>query len=425
MSKVLRRRWRSESASGLPRRDRVSCDYEAYLPDHLVGRAVRLDGEVAADVTDAETAITRFDAEAAALADTEALARLLLRAEAVASSRMEGLEVGGRRLLRAEAARSHGREVNDVTAVEVLGNIKAMTWALNAVGPGDDITLETLFETHVRLLAGTRLEGIGGHIREEQNWIGGSSYNPCHAAFVPPPPEYIADLLKDLCAFCNTDSLPAVTQAALAHAQFETIHPFVDGNGRFGRALVHLVLRRRALAVRVLPPISLVLATWSRDYIAGLAATRYRGSSTSKVALDGLNSWVGLFAAACGRAISDAEGFEMQVSDLQSQWRAQLRSVRRGSTADLLIGALPGAPIVTVNAASDLIGRSFEATNQGISRLVEAGILRQVNVGRRNRAFEAAELIPFFTNLERRLASPTVNTRSSGPSRRVPARHST
>ncbi|MDA8365686.1 MAG: Fic family protein, partial [Actinomycetota bacterium] len=285
MSKVLKRRWRSEVASGLPRRDRASCVYEAYLPDPLVGRAIRLDGGVAADVADAETAIARFDTNATALADTEALARLLLRAESVASSKIEGLEVGGRRLLRAEAARTLGDEATDVTAVEVLGNIQAMSWALHTVDPGDDITLGTLFEAHRRLLAGTPLEEMGGLIREEQNWIGGSSYNPCSAAFVPPPPEYVRALLDDLCAFCNTDTLPAVTQAALAHAQFETIHPFVDGNGRIGRALMHLVLRRRGLAVRVLPPISLVLATLSQDYIAGLTATRYAGAPSSSAAI--------------------------------------------------------------------------------------------------------------------------------------------
>ncbi len=100
----------------------------------------------------------------------------------------------------------------------MLGNIKAMSWALNSVGPGDDITVEALFEAHRQLLAGTRLEEMGGHIRKEQNWIGGSSFNPCSAAFVPAPPEYVPDLLEDLCAFCNTDSLPAVIQAALAHA---------------------------------------------------------------------------------------------------------------------------------------------------------------------------------------------------------------
>ncbi len=409
-------------ASGLPRRDRASCDYVAYLPDPLVSRAIHLDGEVAADVADAEAAIARFDVKATALVDTEALARLLLRAESVASSRIEGLEVGGRRLLRAEAAQSLGDEANDVTAVEVLGNIQAMSWAIGTVGPGDDITRETLLEAHRRLLSGSPLQDIGGNIREEQNWIGGSSYNPCSAAFVPPPPEYVPELLEDLCNFSNTDSLSAVTQAALAHAQFETIHPFVDGNGRIGRALIHLVLRRRGLCVRVLPPVSLVLATWSRGYIDGLAATRYQGSSASKVAQDGLNRWVGLFAAACRRAVSDAEIFENEVLALQTQWRARLGTVRRGSAADLLVHALPGVPVVTVNGAADLIGRSFQATNEAISRLEDADILRQVNVGRRNRAFEAAELIRRFTALERRLASPAGNTRSSEPSRRVPRR---
>jgi Fic family protein len=422
MSKVLKRRWKGEVTSGLPRRDRAACDYEAYLPDFLTGRAVRLDGDVAADVSDAEAATTRFDAKATALADTEALARLLLRAESVASSKIEGLEVGGRRLLRAEAAQALGDEANDVTAVEVLGNIQAMSWALHTVGPGDDITVETLLEAHRRLLAGTPLEELSGHIREGQNWIGGSSYNPCSAAFVPPPAEYLRDLLNDLCDFCNTDSLPTVTQAALAHAQFETIHPFVDGNGRIGRALVHLVLRRRGLAVRIIPPISLVLATWSQDYVAGLTATRYVGSPTSKPAAEGMNRWVGLFATACRRAVADAEAFEDHVSELQAQWRSRLGAVRRGSAADLLINALPGAPIVTVNGAADLIGRTFQATNQAMSRLVEVEILKQVNVGRRNRAFEAPELIRQFTDLERRLASPTGNTRSSEPSRRAPRR---
>lgn len=422
MAKVLKRRWGSDLSSGLPRRDRASCDYEAYLPDPLVGRSVRLDGEVVADVAEAETAVARFDAGATALADTEALARLLLRAESVASSKIEGLEVGGQRLLRAEAAQVLGETVTDVTALEVLGNIQAMTWALSAVRPGDDITVEILVEAHRRLLAGTRLEELGGHIRQEQNWIGGRSYNPCSAAFVPPPPEHVAGLLEDLCAFCNTDTLSVVTQAALAHGQFESIHPFVDGNGRIGRALIHLVLRRRGLATRVLPPVSLVLATRSQDYVAGLTATRYRGRPTSPAALDGLNRWVGLFATATRRAVADAEDFEEQVAQLQARWRERLGSVRRSSAADLLLNALPGTPLVTVNGAARLIGRTFQATNQAVSRLVAAGVLTQVNVGRRNRAFEAPELIRQFTDLERRLASPTGDTRSPEPSRRVPRR---
>lgn len=261
-----------------------------------------------------------------------------------------------------------------------------------------------------------------GTIREKQNWNGGKQLQPCSAAFVPPPPEYVPELLADLCDFANTDSLSAATQAVLAHAQFETIHPFVDGNGRIGRALVHLVLRRQGLAARALPPISLVLATWSRDHTDGHTATRYRGSPASKVAQDGLNRWVGLFATACRRAVSDAETFENEVSDLQTLWRARFGTVRRGSAVDLLIHALPGVLIVTVNGAADLMRRSFQATNEAISRLTDAGILKQGNVGRRNRAFEASKLIRRFTALERRLASPAGNTGSSEPSRSVPRR---
>ena len=422
MPKLAKRRWESSQASGLPRRDRASCHYEAYVPDPLVERPVRLDGDVAADVADAEAAIARFDARAVALADTEALARLLLRAESVGSSRIEGLEVGGRRLLRAEAASAMGDDAGDVTATEVLGNIAAMSWALGQVGRGDDITLDHLLEAHRRLLDGTRLQDFGGRVRDQQNWIGGSSYNPCSASYVPPPPELVPQLLDDLRQFCNTDDLPPIVQAALAHAQFETIHPFVDGNGRIGRALIHLVLRRRGLSLRAVAPISLILATWSQDYVAGLVATRYAGKATTEGAMSGLNRWVALFATACRRSIEDAETFEDRVAQLQASWRDRLGRIRGDSALDRLVRALPGAPIITVTAAAELIDRSFQATNGAIDRAVEAGVLQQVNVGRRNRAFEAPELIQTFTDLERQLASPVGDTRAAPPARRVPRR---
>ena len=415
------RRWAGDAA-GPTRRERRPCNYEVYIPDPLAGRRFVLDGDVAADVADAEAALVRLDAAAGALADTEALARLLLRAEAVASSRIEGLEVGGRRLLRAQAARQLGEEPRDVTAVEVLGNIEAMAWAVEAVPPGGAVSVEIVIEAHRRLLAGTRLAEHGGRIRTVQNWIGGSDYNPCAAAFVPPPHELVGELLSDLAAFLSDDSLPAVAQAAIAHAQFETIHPFVDGNGRTGRALIHLVLRRRGLAPRILPPVSLILATWPRDYVGGLSGTRYEGEPDSEEAHGGVNRWIALFASACRRAAEDAARFEEQVRALQDSWRERLGSVRRGSAADLLLHALPGAPLVTANTASDLVKRSFQATSQAIDRLVEAGVLTQVTVGRRNRVFEAPELIEAFTALERQLASPEGDTLVSEPVRRVPRR---
>src|SRR5260370_620672 len=421
MSRVIRCHWPG-NPDAPSRKGRLPCDYEAYAPDYLAGRHIKLDGDVAADVVDAEVAIGRLNAAASALADTEALARLLLRAESVASSRIEGLEIGARKLLRAEAANQLGERTRDITATEVLGNIDAMNAAIREVGVGDPISLETLLGFHRRLLANTRLAQYAGKLREEQNWIGGSDYNPCSAVFVPPPHDLVPDLMADLCSFCNDESLPAVAQAAIAHAQFETIHPFADGNGRTGRGLIHLVLRRRGLAARGLPPISLVLATSASDYVDGLAATRYHGPATGKEAHEGFNLWIGRFAGACRRAVDDAASFEQRVQQIQDRWRAQLGRVRSGSATDLLLRSLPGVPVLTVNGAAELINRSFPQTNEAIARLTEAGALSQVTVGKRNRAFEAKEIINAFTDLERQLASPGGDTSSSEPSRAGPPR---
>jgi Fic family protein len=295
-----------------------------------------------------------------------------------------------------------------------------MSAAIRHIGPEDPITIETMLDFHRRLLSGTRLEAHAGRIRSEQNWIGGSDYNPCSAAFIPPPPEHVRGLLEDLCEFCNDDGLPAVAQAAMAHAQFETIHPFVDGNGRTGRALIHFVLRRRGLATRVLPPISLVLATWAKDYVEGLQGTRYRGPASSAGAQSGNNAWVARFAAACVRAAADAADFEKRSRLLQEEWRPQVGPVRANSATDLLLRALPGAPLITVTSAAALIGRTFAPANDAIKRLEGAGILRPISVGRRNRAFEATGVIEAFTALERQLASPRGNTLTSEPSRAVP-----
>jgi len=275
---------------------------------------------------------------------------------------------------------------------------------------------------HHRLLTGTSLGHHAGRMRTEQNWIGGGGFNPCSAAFVPPPPELVDELLHDLCAFASGDGLPAVAQAALAHAQFETIHPFIDGNGRTGRALIHVILRRRGLAPRLVPPISLVLATWSTSYIRGLTQTRYRGRSASRAAHEGVNQWIALFAAACRRAVDHASTFEARVVEIEEGWRAALGRVRAASTVELLLAALPGVPILSVKGAAELIGRSFQATNEAMRRLESAGVVQQINVGRRNRAYEARAVVDAFTALERQLASPAGDTQSSAPRRPIPAR---
>src|SRR3954449_3450514 len=169
-----------------------------------------------------------------------------------------------------------------------------MRWAVETVSATDDITVDHILGIHERLLRGTERDRYAGQLRDEQNWIGGSSFNPCSAAFVPPPPERVRALLDDLCEFSNSEGLPAVAQAAIAHGQFETIHPFVDDNGRTGRALIHVILRRRGLTPVVVPPVSLVLATCSDGYIAGLMASRHREPSESAPAMEAINRWVEL-----------------------------------------------------------------------------------------------------------------------------------
>ena len=221
------------------------------------------------------------------------------------------------------------------------------------------------------------------------------------------------ELLDDLMGFCNDDSLPALPQAAVAHAQFETIHPFVDGNGRAGRALIHMVLRRRGLGLRILPPVSLILATWSQDYIDGLNGTRYVGPSSSAEAHAGINSWIALFASACNRSVEDAGNFEDRVRELQSGWRGRVGRICRDSAVSLLIDA----PVLTT--PTELVGRSFQATSLAMERLVEADVLVQVSIGRRNRAFEAHDLVGASTVFERRLTSQEGDTGTSTPARRV------
>ena len=422
MSRVIRRRWIS-SHEGPSRKDNRGCEYEAYVPDPLVGRNFTIDGQVAADIADAEAAIARPNVEATSLVDTEALARILHRAESVASSRIEGLEIGARRLLRAEAARVLGDDPSDVTAVEVLGNIDAMVYGIDAVGPGDPVTVEMLLEIHRRLLFGTRLEEYGGRFREKQNWIGGSAYNPCSAAFVPAPPEFVEGLIADLVAFANEDSLPAVAQSAIAQFRADSSWKYLQlccepEHGASDQCDV--CFGRRIFPAHFAASLP-HLATWAPGLHRRIDGQPVpRGPATSKEASEGINLWIGRFATACKRAVDDATSFEQQARTIEASWRERLGRVRARSAADLLLGVLIGAPVVTVNSAAEMVGRSFIQTNEAIQRLVDAGILKQVTVGRRNRAFEAPEIVAAFTALERQLASPEGDTRTSEPVRTVP-----
>jgi Fic family protein len=405
----------------MSRRDRRGCEYDAYLPDPLIGWKLSLPADLVADIADAELAVRRLNDSTTSHVSLEGLARFLLRAESVASSKIEGLEAGPRRLLEAEVALAEGGKAADRVAVEVLANISAMEAAVGIGAANGAVSLDDLLAIHRALMERSPTVDLSGVVRTTQNWIGGSSYNPCSASFVPPPPEHVEGLLDDLLVYINSDDHPALVQAAIAHAQFETIHPFADGNGRTGRALIHVILRRRGLAPRFVPPISLVLATWATDYVAGLTSYRHLGKPDSDQRSSGAQTWLQTFATATRRSCVDAEAYAERIDILDSKWRQRLGRLRANSSTDLLLGILPGVPVVTVSSAAGLIGRSEMRTGDAINRLAELGILRQRNVGRqRYRVFEATTVIDLFTGLERALASPTGDTVADPPTRSVP-----
>ena len=422
MGELIRRRWTS-TFQGMSRRDRRGCEYDAFVPDRLVGWNPVLPADLVADMADAESAVRQLNSAATTHVSLEGLARFLLRAESVASSRIEGLDAGPRRLLDAEVVLARGGDAADRIAVEVLANVAAMDAAVDLGASRRTITFDDLLSVHHTLMERSITPDIGGVVRTTQNWIGGSSYNPCSAAFVPPPPEHVEPLLADLLGYVNGDDHPALIQAALAHAQFETIHPFADGNGRTGRALIHVVLRRRGLAPRFVPPVSLVLATWATDYIAGLTAFRHVGNSDAAERSVGASDWLRTFAAAVSRSCADATTYAARIDSLDTRWREALGRVRADSATARLLDVLPGVPVVTVESAARLIGRSEMRTGEAINRLEAAGVLRQRNIGRqRYRVFEATDVVDLFTGLERALASPTGDTADAPPRRRVPRR---
>ena len=399
----------------LPRGVTAAGTYEAFIPDLVASRQFPLLGEVAADVEDAAIAVRKLDATNQVLTRTESLARLLLRAESVASSRIEGLEISPQRLLRAAALTDDTKQrPTDHRAVAVLANIDAMAFAVD--DPAEPITLERILATHRLLLQNTDLAQYAGHVRTTQNWIGRSDYTPLNADFIPPPPQRVPELLDDLVAFCTRTDLPAIAQAAIAHAQFETIHAFIDGNGRVGRALIYMVLGHRGLTTRVLPPISLLLATYSKEYVGCLMGVRESDDNNA------WNQWISFFATSCRRAVEQSVKFEATIAEIQTSWRTLLTNVRKNSSLEMLLERLPEMPVLTVAGASRILKRSLPAANEAVNELVEAGILTAVKQGKRNRVFEARDLVDAFTKFERSLATPGGDTRNARPARPVPSR---
>ena len=391
---LVKRTWAYDPTLHAPARYRRACAYEAFVPDPLGDLDLEIGGELAGLISDAEAQIRALNATSgSALAP---LARPLLRTESIASSKVEGMQVDARSLARGEVAYDTGRRVGQDVA-EILANVEAMQFAIETTTAHATIEPAHLVEIQ-RVLLARSLPRRAGRIRETQGWIGGNNFNPCDAAYVPPPEDRIEPLLEDLCRFANEDRLPPLVQAAIAHAQFETIHPFDDGNGRTGRALVQVLFRRRGLAPAFVPPISVVLAAEKDRYINGLVA--FRG--------DDLPTWLEIFASAAARSADLAQRYIADVIKLEDEWRGRLREssdLRSDAVAWSLIEILPGYPVITVAvalAALEASGRrrSRAAVQVAVAQLEAAGVLHPVSSSKRNRAWEADGLLDLVTGLE-------------------------
>lgn len=360
----------SSGGSGKARR------YKAFVPDRIGDSEPRLASATMALCERAGNAVRELNVDLKGLVPLESLGRQLLRSEALASSQIEGLSVPHRKLAEAELpgyAKPH-------RALEIVGAIDAMERAAEIGTGAEGFTLGAIAEIHRALAVAPPLDRLAGQIREEPSWIGGGS--PADAEYVGPPHEEVRPLLEDLCRFIDRSDISPLPQAAIAHAQFELIHPFGDGNGRVGRCLIHGIFRRRGLAPRYVPPISLVLGANKDAYVAGLQ--EFRAGET--------DLWVTQFARAVEVSADSARAFSAEVADLQSDWRRLLGPVRSDAAVLPLIQLLPRYPVITAAVAEGEIGRSRPATINALSQLHEIGALTRHRNQKKGDSWEAKEL---------------------------------
>lgn len=426
MARWERRHWEGDP-SGMSRADRASGAFEAYVPDPLMGRIVPLATDTARLLAEADRAVAVMGQRdrTAHLGD---LPGLLLRTEAAASSWIEGIPPRARQVAFAALAQDEDDLNRPGEAAHlVANNIHIMRMAVAQMAGMGALTVEQLVGLQEDLVLDHRAHGV----RRTQNWIGGSSSHPLTAAFVPPPPEHVQSLLNDLAAYLNEVSSPPLVQAALAHAQFETIHAFPDGNGRVGRAVIHTVLARRGLTRGAVLPVSLVLMTRQDEYIAGLTSYRHVGGRDGAEAAMAANAWIRVFLRAIIDAVEQAEVFAAELETLTETWRVRLQrhrleegkaeNPRRDSATAKLLAGLTQAPVMTNRTAKRVFGVSEAAARAAFAELTVAGITAKTR-DRQTVVHHVPELLALLDVNDRRLASPAFDTAVAQPNRPTPTR---
>jgi Fic family protein len=384
--RVETRPWRQTLRSGT-REDRVLDRVDASVPPHIAPLPVPVDGPLAAAMEAAVREIVALDhAHGPVLAP---LALLLLRTESIASSKIEQVEASTDDYARA----THGVRSNP-SATSMVNATRALTAMVDAVDRTGAVEKGFLTEAHALLMADDPSEAEqAGRLRTVQNWIGGSDHAPRGALYVPPPPDLVPQLVDDLLAFSNRADVPAIALAAIAHAQFESIHPFTDGNGRIGRVLINAILRQRRVTTSIVVPVASALVARRDRYFDHLDA--YRVGEVEPI--------IASLTVAAEIAALESQRSAGNLAAIPERWRDQVGRLRTGSATARLLDVLATNPVLSSTEAHDLIGGPMSGAYEAVARLHDAGVLRPLTDRTRNQVWGAAAILDELDELNIRI----------------------
>ena len=365
--------------------------YRAFMPAALPPEPpVRLAGNMQARLSAADLALGRLDGAIQTLPDPDLFILMYVRKEAVLSSQIEGTQSSLHDVLAAETRLRSPGGSGDVG--DVINYVQAMNYGIERLRTLP-LSIRLIREIHARLLQGARGGGLTpGELRTTQNWIGPAGGALREAVFVPPPPHEAARALGDLERFLHRDDdLPALVRIGLAHAQFETIHPFLDGNGRVGRLLIAFLLYQRGILAKPVLYISNFFKKHRAEYYERLQSIRDTGD---------WEGWLAFFLRGVAEVGDEAAATVRRILELREAHRAAVtaRLGRGAGGGHKLLDRLYRQPVVTVNDVREIANLSYPAANNLVSRMASAGILEEATGNRRNRAFRYRDYIAIFSD---------------------------
>jgi len=371
--------------------------YRAFIPKPLPPDPLLAmeDMELWQLLSDADRALGRLDGVTEVLPNPDLFVTMYVRKEAVLSSQIEGTQASLVDLLEFESEQAVKSIPSDVG--EVVNYVSAINYGLTRLGDLP-LSLRLIREIHRELLRGVRGdERMPGEFRTSQNWIGPKGCTLAQATFVPPPPEEMKTAMGDLERFLHDDSpMPALIKMGLAHAQFETIHPFLDGNGRIGRLLITFLLCERRILRRPLLYLSYYFKQNRTEYYDRLMGIRTKGD---------WEGWLKFFLKGVHDVSRQATDTARQIIALRDRDRQMVQNSVPGALKGLaLLDRLYELPMVSVKTAAQALGVSNPLANRLIAHFQEVGLLSQITPGRRNRVFAYAPYLDLFLDE----ASPSV-----------------